>query len=178
MALRVSLAIEGIEEALKKIRAAADSTEAKALEGILLKGARVFRSAARRNVKRITGNLYRSIRAFRGRRKNSLIANVYAGTDRRTAHYDHLVEYGHRLVRKGKAVGHVPPHPFFRPAIDQNMSAVSQALTVEIQRHILNVATSGRVVITSAEDDPREVFIVSGKSLTRQLLKRRRKGRK
>ena len=35
-------------------------------------------------------------------------------------YYPTAVEYGHKLVRGGKAVGRVPAHPYMRPAVDEN----------------------------------------------------------
>jgi len=40
------------------------------------------------------------------------------------APHAHLVEYGHRLVNGKRSIGHVPEHPFMRPAIMQNADAV------------------------------------------------------
>ena len=37
--------------------------------------------------------------------------------------YAHLVEYGHALVRNKKVVGHVPAHPFLRPALEKVMAS-------------------------------------------------------
>jgi HK97 gp10 family phage protein len=45
-----------------------------------------------------------------------------------------FVEFGHALVigskKKGnrKVIGHVPPHPFMRPALDENIDKVNAAI--------------------------------------------------
>lgn len=45
-------------------------------------------------------------------------AAVVVGTNSSTAHLD---EFGHEAVRGDHVVGHVPAHPFLRPAMDENV---------------------------------------------------------
>lgn len=45
-----------------------------------------------------------------------------------TAPHAHLIEYGHVLVKDGKTVGHVPAHPFLRPALEKSISAIAARL--------------------------------------------------
>jgi HK97 gp10 family phage protein len=59
-----------------------------------------------------------------------------------SARHAHLVEYGHELVkggrlgRGGRVVGSVPPHPFFRPAVDQTKSAVQNRAADNVRKII------------------------------------------
>lgn len=48
-----------------------------------------------------------------------------------SAPHAHLVEFGHVLVTpKGKVVGHVPAHPFLRPAVESVIGRVKSILGV------------------------------------------------
>ncbi len=73
-----------------------------------------------------TGALKKSIK-----KKKSKINNLgyIAGA---MAPHAHLLEYGHALVRNGKVYGHVPAHPFVKPAEE----AVKQEVMI-IVREIL-----------------------------------------
>lgn len=42
--------------------------------------------------------------------------------------HGHLVEFGHELVKNGIVIGHVPPHPFLRPAIETTTEAQQQVV--------------------------------------------------
>ncbi len=58
-----------------------------------------------------TGRLCRSIRVRKTRDGFEVRAN---------APHAHLVEFGHRIKKEnGEYDGHVPPHPFLRPARDE-----------------------------------------------------------
>lgn len=61
-----------------------------------------------------TRNLYRSIKRKKSKiNKDQWLVGAFAP-------HAHLVESGHRLTvgKNGRVVGHVPPHPFFEPAIE------------------------------------------------------------
>lgn len=64
-----------------------------------------------------TGRLRKSIQARKSRYEGGG-AIVVA-----TAPHAALIEYGHALVVKGKAAGHVPAHPFLRPAKEKAVAA-------------------------------------------------------
>ncbi len=68
-----------------------------------------------------TGNLRRSIRVLE--HPHALGYIVRAGGTGESGHA-HLVEFGHAQVTKdGRIVGHVPPHPFLRPALEEEVAA-------------------------------------------------------
>ena len=68
-----------------------------------------------------SGALRRSIRVLEHPRVLGYI--VRAGGTKKSAHA-HLVEFGHAQVTKdGRIVGHVPPHPFLRPALEAELYA-------------------------------------------------------
>ena len=60
---------------------------------------------------------------------------VRIGPDKK-AFWGLFVEFGHALVRgKGKnkaVVGHVPPHPFLRPALEENSDEIIKAIQKSI----------------------------------------------
>lgn len=60
-----------------------------------------------------TGRLRGSITWRLGRDAIGPYADV--GT---AVHYALFVEMGHRVVRAGRVVGHAPPYPFLRPALE------------------------------------------------------------
>lgn len=60
-----------------------------------------------------TGRLRKSIRAAKSKFQDG------GWIVMATAPHAHLIEFGHAHVRKGKVVGHVPPHPFLRPALTE-----------------------------------------------------------
>jgi len=51
---------------------------------------------------------------------------VGVGSRKKVAPHDHLIEFGHRIVRGKKTVGFVPPKPFLRPAFENNKQEVMQ----------------------------------------------------
>lgn len=78
------------------------------LEGI----AHEVKDRAKANIKNRTGRLRRSVRV---RETKDGEFRVVA-----SAPHAHLVEFGHvQENKKGKIIGHVPPHPFLRPARDE-----------------------------------------------------------
>lgn len=68
-------------------------------------------------------------------------ARVFIGSTDPKAH---LVEFGHVLVkgRKGnrRVIGHVPGHPFLRPAWDKHKGDLTQKLGEEIWKEVVKVA--------------------------------------
>lgn len=86
------------------------------------------------------GELKASLR-FRVKRKRYGVFFATIGPDKRHRGLANSVEYGHRLVKGGKSrvkksgmvagtgrvVGHVPAHPFLRPAIDETAQAAIDA---------------------------------------------------
>jgi HK97 gp10 family phage protein len=59
-----------------------------------------------------------------------------------TANHAHLVEFGHRQVaggrleKGGKIIGSVPPHPFFRPAVDATKNIVQDRAAKGVGRFV------------------------------------------
>lgn len=56
-------------------------------------------------------------------REYSGITIAYVGTLWPEGAHGHLVEFGHVLIVHGVTVGHVPPHPWLRPAAESTLQA-------------------------------------------------------
>jgi len=131
------LRIEGAKELkaqLKKLRLEvggpilADAVNAGGEE--LLEETRA-RAPARRGV--LLANLV--LRRASKSRKSGLfrkgIARARVGY-RKAASHAGPVEVGHRIVRAGRVLGHVPPHPFMRPAFDATKERLAQTIGREL----------------------------------------------
>jgi hypothetical protein len=52
----------------------------------------------------------------KGKTVTCYVGPEYSGNGTGGGNHGHLVEFGHRLVRAGKLIGHVAAKPFLRPA--------------------------------------------------------------
>ncbi len=131
--------VMGIKELDFNIKAHLAQFHGKEIEEALLQDARALRNLIRaRTPIGETGNLRKSIVA-KILKSNSvrLMPVAFVAIHYRYGPHAHLVEYGHKLVKKIKegfltqlfskkgytgklksiVIGHVPAHPFFRPAV-------------------------------------------------------------
>lgn len=81
-----------------------------------------------------TGNLEASV-GTRVRVHRSDFAALHVGP---FAPHAPLVEFGHqqKRVKGGPVIGHVPPHPFARPAFDQVKDQAARAAVRHLQRGV------------------------------------------
>lgn len=81
-----------------------------------------------------TGNLRAGWRI----RKRRVTRGVIRSGVQRTRGAAHAipVEFGHRVVRNGRVVGHAPAHPFIRPAFEAARGAVEQTIDTALRRGI------------------------------------------
>lgn len=143
------LQMEGWAEIKSRLTALPDKLVKGILDQSLRQAANVVRDAARENFDRgdpfpneQSGWLKRTIRTTKRRGSSTrVVYNVVAGgaytqgeSTKVRPSYALWVEYGHRVVAKGQARSgndkrmgtnaggllNVPPHPFMRPAIEQN----------------------------------------------------------
>lgn len=142
--IKTTFRIEGDKELIEKIQAIAGSVIGKHLEEAALKGAEIIRDeAVRRAPRGATGKLKDNIVAEVAANKQNIV-EVHIGPNKE-AWYGHLVEFGHALVKGSKkatrkVIGHVPPHPFLRPAFDEKKREAEKAVEEELRRRILEVA--------------------------------------
>ena len=128
--------LSGDKELIKRIKKIGKDVSTKEAEKVLLDAAKIIADDARSRVNRgPTGNLEKAIDE-----KTWIIDTekilVLAAVDRKIAPHAHLVEYGHELVVKGKIVGHVPAHPFWRPAVDAKAAEARRRMNEGIKRLI------------------------------------------
>jgi HK97 gp10 family phage protein len=131
MADNVTVKVDGVQGLMEKL--ARLRVDANKVEDVLYEGAVIYAEEAKRRApKGKTGNLKKAIKAKRGKKDYSVktYRSVFTATDFHKAPHDHLVEFGHDLVRNGKKVGQVKEHPFFRPAVI--------AKKAEVEKHVVD----------------------------------------
>lgn len=140
MADAFSVKLEGAEELKKQFQDLVKSVHPDQVEPVLMKGARKMAKAIRDKAPRgPTGNLKKAVKAKQLKRYGFQPAPAIAAVDRKRAPHAGLVEFGHAIVRAGKVIGHVPPHPFFRPAVDENHDRILGEVTGKIKKMVEGV---------------------------------------
>lgn len=138
--MRIDIDVEGLEEASRRIRSIVSTLESRDVENVLFQGAKIIRAEARSRAQRgPTGNLRRSIKASRGKRRGKLFATAFSAIDRKKAPHAHLIELGtgpryHKKTRK--YVGRVIGKPFFQPAVQATKNEVATVVNEGIARLI------------------------------------------
>lgn len=138
MAVKMRVRITGADEIVRRLNVMGEAAK-EVIEPAALAGAEVIRKAASDKAPRDTGELAQSIVAEVKEIKN-LKATVAVGPDK-DHFYGTFVELGHALVRgrrkaEKRVIGHVPPHPYLRPALDENKEAAQAAVAEEIRRRL------------------------------------------
>ncbi len=90
------------------------------------KGAKLIKKHAVKNgvegFNDLTGLLRSRIKSKKGQvQERTYIAGAFAP-------HAHLVEYGHALVKNGVVYGHVPAHPFIRPAEQELLTCIDEVV--------------------------------------------------
>lgn len=112
--MNVSEIVMELEKLEKKI-------QKKLVRKAMREGAKVLLEEARARVPVRTGNLKKSLGINTRTKKGNVIMYVSPRRGKGVKYdgfYGQYVELGHVLKRKGKVIGHVPPHPFLRPAFE------------------------------------------------------------
>ncbi len=127
--MRIEIDVKGLEELRRRVGSILTVLDGRDVENVLVGGARVILAEARRRAPRgPTGNLIRSIKAKKGRRRGRLFSIAFCAVDRKIAPHAHLVEYGtgpRYQKRPKKYVGEMPAKPFFRPAVEATKAEVA-----------------------------------------------------
>ena len=118
MADYVTVKMEGLDELTKALEKLAKGLHPDDVEPILNQGAKIIAEAMRGKVPVKTGALKKSIKTKKLKRLGAQPAPSIAAIDRKKAPHAHLVEFGHGGPQPA------PPHPFFRPAVDENENRV------------------------------------------------------
>ncbi|WP_374711534.1 HK97-gp10 family putative phage morphogenesis protein [Symbiobacterium terraclitae] len=111
--------VEGLDEAVRRVRSLTSSLEAKEVEQVLVKGMRVVRDEAKQRVPVRTGLLKSAIKAKIGKRRGKMVAGAFSAVDFKRAPHAYLVEYGTR---------HSRAKPYFRPAWDTKQAEVKKQI--------------------------------------------------
>ena len=117
-----NVSIEGMDDIIKKFKHIATAVDEKDMENNLVEAAMVIRDAAKSMAPVKTGKLRESIVAKRYSRQPKGRPGAFVAIDYRIAPYAHNVEYGHGGPHPA------PAHPFFRPAMDNNMGRVKKMI--------------------------------------------------
>lgn len=117
--------VEGLDEAVRRVRSLTSSLEAKEVEQVLVKGMRVVRDEAKQRVPVRTGLLKSAIKARIGKRRGKFVANAFAAVDYKKAPHAYLVEYG---TRRSQA------KPYFRPAWDNKKDQVKKQIEEDLRK--------------------------------------------
>ena len=137
--------VEGGNQLARRLAILPQDVSGEHLRQAALSGAGVIRKAASDNVKRgpgktrikgkVVGHLADHIIAEVEPVKSPLKVGVKVGPDKEHF-YGPMLENGHALVRNGKVVGNVEPHPFMRPAMDEHLEEAQGVVTAEIRRRL------------------------------------------
>jgi len=126
MPAKMRLEIQGLDELERRIKSLRSALEAKDVEEILVKGARLVRDDAKRRAPRgPTGNLRRGVKAKKGKRRGKMYSTAFAAMDYKVAPHAYLVEYGTSKMRA---------RPYFRPAVDSMKDQVRQTVQAGIDK--------------------------------------------
>jgi len=131
--------IQGLRELKRDLRRLGQEVGSVVIADALDEGAEIFESAIRRRAPVRRGVLRDSfvVRQSKRNRHSSLYRKgIYrAGVGwRKSGSHAMPVEFGHRIVRGGKVVGHVPAHPFIRPAFDAAKSQAEHYIEEALRR--------------------------------------------
>jgi len=127
--------LEGAAELRRALRRLGNEIGPQVLGEAIDAGSAVFRDAieARAPLGR-TGNLRAG---WRVRKRTFYRGTVRGGVNRtKKAAHAHLVEFGHRVVRAGRVVGHAAAHPFIRPAFEAARPRAEQLIDTALRRGI------------------------------------------
>lgn len=136
--VKMRVRITGAGELTRRLNVLGEKAK-EVVEPAAMAGAEVIRKAASEKAPRDTGFLAEHIVA-EVKDVQPLKATIQVGPDK-DAYYGLFVELGHALVRGStkatrKVIGNVPPHPFLRPALDENKQEAKAAVAEEIRRRL------------------------------------------
>lgn len=127
----VTMTLEGGAELDRVLRAIDAVAAGDDLEDAVLAGAAPILEQATGAIHSLSGELVSHMIAETVEKDRNHVDVVVGALG---APHAHLVEYGHQLVKggpldgDGKVVGHVPAHPFLRPAYDEQQENAVRAI--------------------------------------------------
>lgn len=132
---------EGLEEFQATIKKASEAVGPDRVEPIALKVAKTVAKAVKSKIKVSKlpkkKHLKNAVVAKMLDRIGRNPASAIAAMDWKKGPHAYLVEYGHAMVsHSGEVVGQVPPHPYFRPAVDENAGRMLNEMENELGKLI------------------------------------------
>ena len=118
MADYMTVKMEGLDELAKGLEKLIKGLHPDDVEPILNQGAKIIAESMKDKIKDKTGTLKKAVKVKKLKRLGARPAPSIAAIDRKKAPHAGLVEFGHGGPRPA------PPHPFFRPAVDENENKV------------------------------------------------------
>lgn len=139
MALKMRVRVTGADELTRRLNILGEQAK-EVIEPAAKAGAEVIQMAASEKAPRGETGLLSELITYGTREKRPLKVTVDIGTAKEVF-YGRFVELGHPLVRGSKkadkkVIGNVPPHPFLRPALDENKQEVKKVVAEEIRRRL------------------------------------------
>jgi len=129
--------VQGLAELRKKLRSAGPELAARALEKALQAGGAVIEKAMRARTPVKEGTLVADLHTTVEMAPNGTAGRALIGFGKE-GHKARWVEFGHRQVAHGTAekgrreIGHVPAHPFMRPAFEESQAEAKDAVAKEL----------------------------------------------
>lgn len=122
--------INGLTELSEVLKTLPGDIEKEADKTSMQKVVKALQRDVRSRIHNVTGTLSARIKTEVKVEKDRVSGKVIS-----TAPHTHLVEYGHRLVRTSgsnkdkvrtyRVIGYVPPYPFLRPALYENVPNIT-----------------------------------------------------
>lgn len=129
-----AIEVSGFKELAKALSSLSKELGERGINRSIRKAGKFLQEKIKNNTPEQTGNLKSGIE-FAMEKESGVESTAVVYSHKKKAFHAHLVEYGHRLVSEnGKQVGFVKPHPYFRPAIDENEKAVLKIIEDDLRR--------------------------------------------
>lgn len=132
---RPAITVTGTEDVINAVKALMGAMDPKNVAKVLLEGARVIRSEAKRRAPRLNGLLKSAFKAKISKKNRKTSPSAWAAVDRKKAPHAHLVEFG---------TEHSAPHPYLRPAVEGTKDQVATVIKVGLARGVESVVRKRR----------------------------------
>jgi HK97 gp10 family phage protein len=140
--MKMTIRTKGMEEIKQRLNILPREVAGDHLREVAMEGAEVIRAEAEKNAleHKVTGTLAGDIHAEVAKESLGSRVVVHIGPGKK-GWYGSLVEMGHALVRGSKkadkkVIGHVPPHPWLRPALDAKKREAQEVMLKAFKRRL------------------------------------------
>ena len=141
----IQATVTGLPGVLEKLRAAGPKLAAKAMRKGLRAGGKVLREAVAERTPVKTGLLRENIKLRVSVSEKKMRGRASVGFGKQ-GYIARFVELGHRQVShkpEKKEIGHVPAHPFMRPAFDSSVKKATEVFGTVVRASLPAVAAPG-----------------------------------